>query len=448
MSQLDPGSIPPAMPVPAEALPYSVPFQHARPGIITAIGVMCIVVACLSGIGSLGSGFYGFVFWVMSRATASMSATATTASTTTTTTTGSGASYSWTTNSGTSAVVNPSPTATPALPAADASAVVIELSKTLSLDGPHLRELDNLMRSHGRQVFGVDQDASVGAATVRSDVTEHGTDADKGSIYFTTAQGRVDIYGDRATFVSADGGTTIDTSAKNHSESVNQTAQATSGATAAAQRTTLTKTQVAQVIAAVKAMPGPPLNAKQLASLRAELSKPNQQLVTPGDVTPVSFVSNPSGGNAAIHFDTGSALLLGSQGNVISSGPLIPRISISGAAAGMVIAENAASVAVAIYLLVVGIMVFRSYPRSPRLLRIYAMLKIPLALLAGVGLPWLAYQFAASISASGMGTAVPASFGFIVWGIIIALLGCAFPIAVLIALSTRTCRDYFNSASG
>jgi hypothetical protein len=345
-------------------------------------------------------------------------------------------------------VAGSSPAPKQSLPPADASAAVIELTKTLSLDGAHIRELDKLMRSHGRVVLGVDEDASVGADTVRSALTGHGTDADKGSVYFTTPQGRVDVFGDHATFASADGGTSIDTSVTNHSESMNQNVTATTSGPAGTPSTTLTTAQVAQVMAAVRQAQPVPLNPKQLASLRAELSKPNQQLVTPGDAAPVGLVTNQTGSNATIRFDTGSALVLGPQGQVVSSGPFFPTFTISGSVMGMVIGEAAASIAVAIYLLVVGIMVFRSYPKTPRLLRIYAVLKIALALLAGTAITMMGYQFASGIAASsGMPSPGSASVGFIIWGIMIAVLGAAFPIAVLITSSTRTFREYFNSVA-
>ena len=421
MSHMDPNYVPPAMP--AQALPYSVPGTYARPGIITAIGVMCIVVACLSGLGSLISGMYGFGFWVMSRVTASMAATTATSATVSG---GSGSSGSQ------------------ALPPGDAAAAVNEMTKTLSLDGQHVRELDKLLRLHGREVFGVEEDQSVSAGTVRSALTGHGTNPATGAVYFTTAQGRVDIFRNRATFVSADGVTHIDTSARNNSESIQQSTSAT--ATSGTPGTTLTPAQVNQVVTAVQGLATPPLNAQQIASVRAEVSKPNQQLVTPGAQSPATFF-NRTGTNVMIGFDTGNVLQLGPQGQVISSGPFIPRIGISGWVAAMVIGEGAASVAVAIYLLVVGILVFRSYQKSPRLLGIYAALKIPLALLAGAGLSLMGYQFATSIASNnGMaGSAAPATFGFIIWGAVITVLGLAFPIGVLIALRTRTVRDYFNS---
>jgi hypothetical protein len=59
----------------------------------------------------------------------------------------------------------------------------------------------------------------------------------------------------------------------------------------------------------------------------------------------------------------------------------------------------------------------------------------------------MGYQFATSIASNGgMPAAAPAATAFIIWAAVITVLGCAFPIALLIALRTRTVRDYFNSA--
>src|SRR5437660_1379592 len=66
VSQLDPASGPPPIPVPVQPLGYSTPWEHRRPGLITAIGVLCIVVACLSGLTNLASAFQGFGFYMVS----------------------------------------------------------------------------------------------------------------------------------------------------------------------------------------------------------------------------------------------------------------------------------------------------------------------------------------------------------------------------------------------
>jgi hypothetical protein len=292
-------------------------------------------------------------------------------------------------------------------------------------------------------VFGGDEDTPVSAASIRAALTGQGRAPD-GSVYFTTPEGRVDLYPNRANFVSSDASTTITSSAHNNSDSVQSNSMTTVGG---ASSTTLTADQVNQVVNSAIHLAPVLLNAQQVRALRAELSKPNQQLVTAGANPTATFVNNMGGTtSASIGFDTGNVLVLGPQGQVTLSGPTpMPRMGISGSTAGIVIGEAAGSVALAIYLLVLGIFVFRSSSSVPRLLGIYALLKIPLALLGGAGLSLMGYEFVRSMASSGGMARGPSSAIFVVWGVVITVLGCAFPIGLLIALHTRTVKDYFSS---
>src|SRR5947207_1929215 len=66
-----PESPPPVIPVavPVQRLEYTLPGSNRRPGILTAIGVLSIILASLSGLYSLISGLQGFGFYAMSMAT-------------------------------------------------------------------------------------------------------------------------------------------------------------------------------------------------------------------------------------------------------------------------------------------------------------------------------------------------------------------------------------------
>jgi hypothetical protein len=442
MSYTDPGSMPPQMPVPMRSLPYSMPFQHARPGIITAIGVLCIVVACMSGMASFVSGVYSFGFYMMSKAVSAMSV----------------ASAGPVTASSpvTAAVSDP-------LPPGDVGVAVNTLTPMLSLDSAHVRELDRLLRLHGRAVFAGDDDKPLTAASIQSDVTVElkQTDSLDRKARFSTPEGTVSVNTDGAEFVATDGITRIATSARHqrdHTSSgvtvANSTVQVgrfpSAGGFSSA-GTTLTPTQVTQVIAAVQASSTNAFNAAQIQSVRTSISVPNQSLVIAGSATPVisSFVQ-PSG-NATITFDTGRMLILGPQGQIISSGvPAMPRFNINGGLTVVLICEALCSIALAIYLLVVGILVFRASFRAQRLLRIYAWLKIPLALVTGIGLSIFGYQFASGIAnnpamgGTSAGTA-PVATGLIIWGVVMAVLGLALPIGLLFALRSRTVNDYYNA---
>jgi len=445
MSSFDPASIPPVLPTPVQALPYSIPVRYGRPGIITAIGVMCIVVACLSGITSFGSGVYSFGFFMLSRMStiATRSAAISSASVST---------------AQTASLPGP-------LSAGDVGVAVNSLKSKLSLDGPLVRELDRLLRLHGREVLGGDDDTPLTAAIVDGLVQASGTfpSVAHSPAQFQTPQGVVVVYPDHASFTATHGSVTISTSARHHFDERSAVSTNTldshtpSGLSYHLTSTaTLSSAQVATVVAAVTSI-NTTLNGSQLASLQKELAKPNQILVTPAAAAPggrpVISSFAPQGGNAVIMFDTGSQLVLGPTGQVISSGPpAFPKFNISGPLVVTLIADAIGSIALAIYLLVIGIQVFRASFRGQRLLKIYAWLKIPLALVAGTGLSLLGYQFAKGITvmapyAGSAASTAPMTAGFVIWGCIVAALGLAFPIGLLIALHSRTVKDYYNAVA-
>jgi hypothetical protein len=432
--------MPPPVPIPVQPLAYSIPWQeHTKPGLITTIGVMCIVVACLSGLVSFFIGIYGFGFYMVSKFSGARTPA---------------------TPATTSVVTASGPQADEKLPIGDVGVADNTLRSLLSLDGPRVRELDRLMRTHGKAVFPPDEDndgAPLTAATIRSAVKQHNRATNpSAAAHFTTDAGSVDIYPDRAIFTSADGATTIDTSAARNSESVNNyhsTGTTVVGSGPGQSPTTLTSAQVQQIIKTVKKLAPQPPNSAQLATIRSQLAAPNQQLVTNAGGSPVSLVM-PQGPNLMIQFDSGM-LTVGRKGEVVSMMSYntafttgMPNFAGIGPPAALLIFEAFLSVVWAIYLLIVGILVMRSSFKSPRLLRVYAWVKIPLALMGGAALGWMIYGFAAAAtSAAGAGTTSTGFVAIACWGAVFMALGLAFPISVLIVLRTRTVREFFNSVS-
>jgi hypothetical protein len=330
------------------------------------------------------------------------------------------------------------------LPAADTAVATNELTKQLSLPNAHVRELNKLMRSHGREILGVDEDTPVTAAAIRAAITEATPPGRDGApAHFATTAGRVDIYPDRAVFTSADDSSTAETSAAKGTEATSQPSAPNSASASSA----LTPTQINQAIKAIQSSNGVKLNTKQMAAVRSVLSASNQQLVSSGSRTPVLWASQQGNGNVTIQFDNGT-LSMGPQGQVLfQSATSFAAGSlghINGSTFAMAIGEAAGSLALAIYIFVLGILLFRTSSRMPRLLRIYAFIKIPLAILAGAALPLMFYELATTGSGSGPGFA-SATWLFVIWGAVIAVLGSAFPTGLLIALRARSVREYFNS---
>jgi hypothetical protein len=108
----------------------------------------------------------------------------------------------------------------------------------------------------------------------------------------------------------------------------------------------------------------------------------------------------------------------------------------------LLITDASGSGALAIYLFVLGILLLGSTAVTPRMLRIYAWVKIPLACLAGVAWPLMIYEL--DLSSGGVDDSI--ILLCFIWGAIIAVLGCAFPIGLLVALRRRTIRAFFSSS--
>lgn len=450
MSEVEPPIPPPpplpgqVAPIPVRALTYSDTFNQQRPGLITAIAVLAIVVACLSGLGSFITGMYGFGLFMVSRFTPPMGATV-----------------------ATQTAVAPDTK----YPPADAAVAVNALSPALQLDPARTRELDKLLREHGKDVFGEgDDDQQVTALGVRGAVKESaaaGPAADAPA-HFTTQFGRVDVYPDHATFAPVDGSPALRTSATEppapavpaattQTDMSVATVVGPGPATQPQQGNTLTPAQLKRVMDAVKKQASGSLNAAQLETVRAQLAAPNQQLVVSPTAASVTSVML-QGTNVMVQFD-GGMLTLGPKGQVVSlfsygnmatTGFAAGGPRISGGSAALVMLEAGLSIIAAVYLLVVGILVFRSSFNSPWLLKVFAWVKIVLAIMAGAAVTWMAYDFTRVMAASVPGGTTPGgpALAFIaMWGALLTVLGAAYPIGVLIALRSRTAREYFNTVS-
>ncbi len=115
----------------------------------------------------------------------------------------------------------------------------------------------------------------------------------------------------------------------------------------------------------------------------------------------------------------------------------------------LVIAESILSIGVAVLLIIAGSLLLRDSAKSLRLHRLYVLVKIPLILAAAVGTWWTFTSLMTGMSTALSPAAPPpmAGFGNMVglfqagFGAIIALI---YPIALLIVLSTKTAKTYFN----
>jgi hypothetical protein len=129
-----------------------------------------------------------------------------------------------------------------------------------------------------------------------------------------------------------------------------------------------------------------------------------------------------------------------------------PFFGISTVAATLAVLDALLGAGLAAFLLIAGLMVLRDSLRGATLHRIYAWLKIPLAILGAVVWVWLWESLFSGVTASvppqaagGPQGAAAVRTGAIIHAIVFTALGCAYPIALLIALRTRSVRAYYQS---
>lgn len=111
------------------------------------------------------------------------------------------------------------------------------------------------------------------------------------------------------------------------------------------------------------------------------------------------------------------------------------------------ICESGGSLLIAVVLLVGGILALRDSPHALKLHWTYAMVKIPLVVVAGVA-QWMS----STTMMANMRMMSPGATPRMAWGSILmvpavmwALFGMAYPIGVMIVLKTRTVKTYASS---
>lgn len=435
----------------AQSLEYPTLQYGGRPGLITAIGVMSIVVAALSIIWSLGSVAQAGFFYMMSMISSSAAGAAAPG--------GSPPGSGSVLIHSTTVHVGRTPVLPRAMEAAERESTVAALARLQPLLPSRKRQLEAILASAGREM-GTDQVTSSGTMPeMRS--------GEPPPDFFTTPSGRLELYNDRAVFFPTGGGPAVRVSAPTAGADVGTksappgaageettTADEDAGAAAtgpASNSTTapstapgaLSAAEIQSIIQQAQSRSGNGLNAAQVNSLQMVLSVPGQQLVQPGAAAGSVDSAVAAAGTAAyVHFSDGGSLSLGAQGDVLSmvAAPVMPTFSFRPMTLGLMIASAMASLGLAVYLLVCGIMTLRQSPRGRRLHFIYVGIKLPLAVVAGVASAWATHDLMASVG----GSAAPTVFPAVASGALPLILGIAYPIALLIALNLKATRDYYR----
>jgi hypothetical protein len=198
------------------------------------------------------------------------------------------------------------------------------------------------------------------------------------------------------------------------------------------------------------------LNSQQLQRLFIEFTSNTgllQSSSTGGPVSSQIITSSIQPDGSLFLMTTHGQLRLSSQGLVQSRlitpnafgmfGPGTGGRAIAATPAILVVSEAIFSVLLSIYLLVIGILTLRQNARSRQLHVIYALLKIPLAILCGIGWSWLIGTFIAALPNNAGGSPVAAVRAFVlVFASGVAIL---YPIGLLITFMTPTVKRYYDS---
>jgi hypothetical protein len=123
--------------------------------------------------------------------------------------------------------------------------------------------------------------------------------------------------------------------------------------------------------------------------------------------------------------------------------PANPFAGLSTTAAWLAVIDAILSEALAVFLLICGILVLRNSPRGGRMHWIYVGLKLPLVILTALAWGWL---YASMIGGLGGGGAVFGTVGAI-YAIMFAMMSGGYPFALLFALRARSVREFYTFGS-
>lgn len=448
---------PPAYPQPGQpppsAWPEPVSYRmsgaagYRRPGIITALAVTAIIVACLSGLTSLFSGCTAVVITTNARQTAAMA-------------------------KATAAATFPSVTPYPSMASdgltMEQRTVVIgtlrrEMRRPLSAE--RKRQLDAFLAEHGKLILDIDDSTPLTSQSVTTQLGSIGQEfAAAGKVgpdFFVFKSGklpgRLILKDDAAVYKPDDLSPNLTSSAASE-ESESDAVPSVSG---------LTPEEASSVIGRIRELSNGRLNSAQAATLNGLLQSPSgANWVTgsstiPGLTAQVKSAAALSDGTVIITFNMGK-LTLDERGNVVGPVPASPplpttssttmssnffmgTISVSHAACAMAIVDGGLSALLAVYLLVIAIISLRPSGAPRRLFVIYGLAKLACGIIGVIGFSWMMQ----SLSASGNGSLAQAMVtpfkGMSSAALTLTTIGLAYPCAVLLTLFlSKSARDYYK----
>jgi hypothetical protein len=433
-----------SQPLPVQPLQYVIPAYRGRPGLITAIGVISIVLASLGILGGLFSVLQASGYYMMSIMSTRVTARATSRSVVVT------APAPVPVNGGTVPGAGPR-----GMNDVERRAAAAALTRLRPMTPRRKSQLDAILAQAGKDMAVDDVTASGVMDETRS--------GEAPPDYFVTPAGRLEVFNDRAVFFPSNNSPAVRVSApptgaanppapvaegQTSAVAVEVPATAPAAATTAPAIAGLTPAEVQSVVQQAQASASPPLNAAQVAALQALLAAPGQQLVQPGAVQGAVLAVYNSGGSSVVQFSNGGSVTIASTGAVtsMSATPVMPTFSINPVSLTAMAVTAVLSLALAVYLLVCGILTLRQSQRARRQHLIYVALKLPVAVAGAVAAALVNHDIKASVTPAG-GAAPTWTFSLFTGGVPL-VLGCAYPLALLIALNLKQVKDYYAAGAG
>jgi len=397
----------PVIPVAYRQAPLPPP-GVSRPGGLTFIGVMGIILSVIG----LGVSFATLIFSIATTVAAQAQATALAANAQSYPLTASGAQ------------VSPD-----GFDAMQSQAVVNGLQLARPMTAQEANQVRSLAQNHGKKLFSFNA-ASISATRVAANVSESGqvlNSSGKLENYYVLGEGRIDVGEGRALFRATDGEVY-----RSNEVAVNRA---------------LDEDQINQVVTEINLAIDTPLNATQESKLRTMLRDPSQLVVTADEVGAIQagrmqpdtvwFVTD----SAQVRMDkSGNTVLMSSMAPVPGTNPFSgKKISLKWGRAMQ--GEALVSGAMAVFLMVGSIILLRGRPVGRKLLIIYGLAGIPLAIVGGLAVGFAAGEWVNAFNTPtnpvSMNVAYIASILFggfqIIW-----------PLIVLLAMTRKSVKDHFK----
>lgn len=404
---------------------------NTRPGALSAIVVAGMIVAALSFIASLVSAGFGAAVYMNSNAARDRLLR------------NAPADLPLSTPSQPAMLTTPlvTPVGPHGMDPTQRSAAVDAVNQRIEMTPQQSQQLDALLAVDGDEIFNINPGDAVSPPAIVQQLGDSvgRLPAADGSepFYFETSTGRAEVYESRAMFYRQHALTPV---------------RAVAGRrTNASRHPILLPADVAAMIQLVHEAcergGAKSLDDAQVQELQTRLSDPQQQLVSviagpEGSQLGINGASVRPDGYATIDF-SGGALLLGPGGNVVLRSDLASIPVVSSAACGLVILESLVSVGMAVFLLIICVGLFRVPRRRVKPLELWSVAKIMLSLVGGGAAVWMIESYETNSTSPSPAAAHAGSVALLI-GILVAALGCAYPIGVLIIARTRMVREYFE----